>query len=170
MNAGPVKRVVIIGSESALAEHYGTVWVPEYGRTYSEGRVHSSQPWRSDEFIHIATEQVRMEDALAMLANKVLICDTDAFATSIWHERYMGTPSTAVRAIAATRKYDLYVVTDANIPFVEDDIRDGESFRQWMQRRFIEELSKGPTPMIVVSGPHEQRFAAAVKRIDQILI
>ena len=173
-----VKRVVIIGSESsgtttlarALAEHYRTVWVPEYGRTYSEGRLHSSQPWNTDEFIHIATGQVRMEDALAMLTNKVLICDTDAFATSIWHERYMGVPSDDVKAIAATRKYDLYVVTDADIPFVEDDIRDGESFRQWMQQRFIEELSKGPTPMIVVSGPHEQRFAAAVKKIDEILI
>jgi HTH-type transcriptional regulator, transcriptional repressor of NAD biosynthesis genes len=173
-----VKRVVIIGSESsgtttlarALAEHYRTVWVPEFGRTYSEGRQYVGQPWRSEEFVHIATEQIRMEDALARLANRVLICDTDAFATSIWHERYMGTPSDDVKAIAATRKYDLYVVTDANIPFVGDDIRDGESFRQWMQGRFIEELSKTSTPMIVVSGPHEDRFAAAVKRIDQILV
>lgn len=178
MNAAPVTRVVIIGSESsgtttlarALADHYRTVWVPEYGRTYSEGRVHSSQPWRTDEFTFIAAEHVRMEDALAMLANKVLICDTDAFATSIWHERYLGASSADVQAIAATRKYDLYVVTDANIPFVEDDIRDGESYRQWMQRRFIEELSKKPTPMILVSGPHEERFVAAVRRIDEILV
>ena len=177
MSAAPVRRVVIIGSESsgtttlarALAEHYHTVWVPEYGRTYSEGRLHSNQPWRSDEFIHIAIEQTRMEDALAMLANEVLICDTDAFATSIWHERYMGTPSNEVKAIVASRNYDLYVVTDANIPFAQDDIRDGESFRQWMQGRFVEELSKSSTPMIVVSGPHEERFAAAVKRIDEIL-
>lgn len=177
MNAAPVKRVVIIGSESsgtttlarALAEHYRTVWVPEYGRTYSEGRVHSSQPWRSDEFTHIATEQVRMEDALATLAHDVLICDTDAFATSIWHERYLGTPSEDVRAIAAARKYDLYVVTDVDIPFEQDDIRDGESFRQWMQGRFIEELSASSTPMIVVSGAHDERLAVAVKRIDEIL-
>ena len=172
-----VKRVVIIGSESsgtttlarALAEHYGTTWVPEFGRTYSEGRVYSSQPWRSDEFTFIAIEQARMEDALATLANKVLICDTDPFATAIWHERYLGTSSNAVRAIADGRHYDLYIVTDVNIPFVADDIRDGESFRHWMQRRFVEELSKKSTPMIVVSGPHEQRFAAAVSRIDQIL-
>jgi NadR type nicotinamide-nucleotide adenylyltransferase len=178
MNAAPITRVVIIGSESsgtttlasALAEHYRTVWVPECGRTYSEGRQYVGQPWHSDEFVHIATEQIRMEDALARLANKVLICDTDAFATSIWHERYMGAPSEDVKAIAATRRYDLYVVTDVNIPFEHDSIRDGESFRQWMQGRFIEELSRGPTPMIVVSGPHEERFAAAVKRIDQILV
>jgi HTH-type transcriptional repressor of NAD biosynthesis genes len=172
-----VKRVVIIGSESsgtttlarALAEHYHTTWVPEFGRTYSDGRQYCGQPWRSDEFTFIAIEQARMEDALATMANKVLICDTDPFATAIWHERYMGRPSEAVRAIADSRRYDLYVVTDVNIPFVHDDIRDGESFRQWMQGRFVEELSKMATPMIVVSGPHEERLAAAVSRIDQIL-
>jgi NadR type nicotinamide-nucleotide adenylyltransferase len=173
-----VKRVVVIGSESsgtttlarALAEHYRTTWVPEIGRTYSEGRVHSSQPWRSDEFEFIAIEQARMEDALATLANEVLICDTDPFATAIWHERYMGQPSDAVQEIAGSRRYDLYIVTDVDIPFERDDIRDGESFRHWMQERFIEELSKVPTPMIVVTGPHEERFAAAVKRIDAILV
>jgi NadR type nicotinamide-nucleotide adenylyltransferase len=169
---------VIIGSESsgtttlarALAVHYRTAWVPEFGRTYTEGRQHSRQPWRSEEFTFIAIEQARMEDALASIANRVLICDTDPFATAIWHERYMGTSSDDVRAIAAARRYDLYVVTDANIPFEQDDIRDGESFRQWMQGRFIEELSKEPAPMIVVTGPHEDRFAAAVKPIDEILV
>jgi NadR type nicotinamide-nucleotide adenylyltransferase len=177
MSVAAVRRVVVIGSESsgtttlarALAEHYRTVWVPEYGRTYSEGRVHSSQPWRSDEFTFIAIEQARMEDALAALANRVLICDTDPFATAIWHERYMGTASPEVQAIADARTYDLYIVTDVNIPFAPDDIRDGESFREWMQGRFIDELSKKPTPMIVVTGPHEERFAAAVKKIDEIL-
>lgn len=178
MSVAPVKRVVVIGSESsgtttlarALAGHYRTVWVPEYGRTYTEGRVHSSQPWRSDEFTFIAIEQARMEDALATLANQVLICDTDPFATAIWHERYLGTSSEAVQAIVDTRTYDLYVVTDVNIPFEQDAIRDGESFREWMQGRFVEELSKKPTPMIVVTGAHEERFAAAVKKIDEILV
>jgi len=177
MNAHPVKRVVIIGSESsgtttlarALAEHYRTVWVPEYGRTYSEGRQPCGQPWRSDEFTFIALEQARLEDTLAALANGVLICDTDPLATSIWHERYMGQPSDAVREIASRRTYDLYIVTDANIPFVQDDIRDGEPLRQWMQGRFIEELAKMRQPTMVVSGSHEERFAAAVKRIDDML-
>ena len=167
---------MVIGSESsgtttlarALAGHYRTVWVPEYGRAYSEGRQPCGQSWRSDEFTFIAIEQARMEDALATLANRVLICDTDPFVTSIWHERYMGQPSDAVREVANSRSYDLYIVTDANIPFVQDDIRDSEPLRQWMQGRFIEELARMPTPMIVVSGPHEERFAAAVRRIDEL--
>ena len=177
MNALPVKRVVVIGSESsgtttlarALAGHYRTAWVPEYGRMYSQGRQPCDRPWRSDELTFIALEQARMEDALATLANRVLICDTDPFATSIWHERYMGQPSDAVREIAGSRRYDLYIVTDASIPFVQDDIRDSEPLRQWMQERFVEELAGMSVPVIVVSGPHQERFAAAVSRIDELL-
>jgi NadR type nicotinamide-nucleotide adenylyltransferase len=170
-------RVVIIGAEStgkttlatALAEHYRTAWVPEFGRLYTEARRYRSELWRSDEFTYIATEQARMEDALASIANRVLICDTDPFATAIWHERYLGAPSADVQAVASARRYDLYILTDVDTPFVPDDIRDGESIRQWMHERFRDELSRMPTPLIVVSGPREARLAAAVARINALL-
>jgi NadR type nicotinamide-nucleotide adenylyltransferase len=172
-----MKRIVIIGAEStgkttlamALAEHYQTTWVPEFGRLYTEARRPRGELWHSDEFTFIATEQARMEDALARIANKVLICDTDPFATAIWHERYLGTPSADVQAVASGRAYDLYILTDVDTPFVPDDIRDGESIRQWMHDRFYDELSRMTTPMIVVSGPHEERLAAAVARISALL-
>jgi HTH-type transcriptional repressor of NAD biosynthesis genes len=172
-----VKRVVILGAEStgtttlsiALAEHYQTTWVPEFGRLYTEARRPRGELWRSDEFTFIAVEQARMEDALARLANKVLICDTDPFATAIWHERYLNAPSNAVQAVAATRKYDLYILTDTDIPFVQDGIRDGEHIRQWMHDRFRDELSGLATPMLVVAGSHEHRLAAAIARIDPLL-
>jgi HTH-type transcriptional regulator, transcriptional repressor of NAD biosynthesis genes len=171
-------RIVIIGAEStgkttlatALAEHYRTAWVPEFGRLYTEARRYLGERWRSDEFTYIAAEQARMEDALAVIANRVLICDTDPFATAIWHERYLGAPSAEVQAVASGRTYDLYILTDVDTPFVPDDIRDGESIRQWMHDRFVNELSRMQTPMLLVSGPHERRLAEAVKRIDGILI
>ena len=170
-------RVVILGAEStgkttlaiALAEHYQTTWVPEFGRLYTEARRPRGELWRSDEFTFIATEQVRMEDALARSANRVLICDTDAFATAIWHERYLGQPSPAVLAVAAGRRYDLYILTDVDTPFVPDDIRDGESIRGWMHKRLQDELSLMRVPVLLLSGPHEQRLAAAIARIDSLL-
>jgi HTH-type transcriptional regulator, transcriptional repressor of NAD biosynthesis genes len=172
-----MKRVLIVGAEStgkttlaiALAEHYQTTWVPEFGRLYTEARRPRGELWTSDEFTFIATEQVRMEDALERIANRVLICDTDAFATAIWHERYLGVPSAAVLAAAAGRTYDLYVLTDVDTPFVPDDIRDGESIRQWMHQRFQDELSRMAVPVLFVSGPREQRLAAAIARIDALL-
>ena len=172
-----MKRVVIVGAEStgkttlalALARHYRTTWVPEFGRLYTEARQPRGELWRSHEFTFIAAEQVPMEDALERLANRVLISDTDAFATAIWHERYLGTLSPDVLAIAAGRRYDLYILTDVDTPFVPDDIRDGQSIRQWMHQRFVDELSQMAVPMLLVSGPHEQRLKAAIARIDSLL-
>ena len=95
MRAWFVKRVVVIGAESTgkttlarqLAEHFDTVWVPEFGREHWERkiaglRVTDPPPsWSSDEFVEIATEQQRRENAAARVANRVLFCDTNAFAT-----------------------------------------------------------------------------------------
>lgn len=94
------KRVCLVGAEStgkttlaaALAAHYRTAWVPEYGREYAEAKLARGEydAWTSDEFTQIAAEQCRREDAAACQSAGLLICDTDAFATSIWHRRYLG--------------------------------------------------------------------------------
>jgi NadR type nicotinamide-nucleotide adenylyltransferase len=82
------KRICLVGAEStgkttlakALAAHYLTSWVREYGREYSE-RKHTGAAgynWTADEFTHIAQIQADRENAAARHANKILICDTDA--------------------------------------------------------------------------------------------
>ncbi len=86
-------RVCLVGAESTgkttlarlLAEHYKTVWVAEYGREYSERKLEKDacSAWTSNEFAHIARTQCHLEDDAARHANKILICDTDAFATGI---------------------------------------------------------------------------------------
>lgn len=172
------RRIAVVGAEStgtttlakALAAHYKTVWVPEYGRFFSEGKVFGDAhaAWRSDEFVHIAKMQSASEDMLARAANGILICDTDAFATSLWHERYMGTRSTEVEAIAATRKYDLYILTGDEIPFVQDGLRDGEHIRHAMHARFRERLLEEKKHFIEVKGSEAERLAKAVEVIDAL--
>lgn len=170
-------RICIIGAEStgtttlakALASHYKTVWVPEYGRSYAEGKLTSEEVgWNTEEFIKIAEGQNTLEDALAEQSNGLVICDTDAFATSVWHERYMHSRSTNVERIANMRSHDLYIVTGDEIPFVQDGTRDGESIRHWMHERFIERLNEDHKPYILVTGTPEERMKAAVNAIDQL--
>jgi len=74
-----------------------------------------------------------------------------------------------VLAVAAGRRYDLYILTEVDTPFVPDDIRDGESIRGWMHKRFQDELSRMGVPVLLLSGRHEQRLAAAIARIDSLL-
>ena len=173
------KRICLVGAESTgkttlaqmLAERYQTVWVPEYGREYSERKLaeEGEYNWRSDEFALIAKTQCERENEAACRANKILICDTDAFATGVWHRRYMGERSPEVEAIAADhRRPDLYLLTDVNTPFIQDGTRDGELIREWMHETFVAELTAQRRPFRLVSGPLQNRFNRAVECIDEV--
>jgi HTH-type transcriptional repressor of NAD biosynthesis genes len=176
------KRISVVGAESTgtttlardLAEHYRTVWVPEYGREYCEklqaaGVDLWTYQWRSEEFTDIARKQQQMEDDLAREANRLLVCDTDVVATGIWHQRYMGTGSPEVEAIAAAHRHDLYLLTDCDLPFVQDGLRDGETIRQWMTRRFEEVLAERGLTWVKISGSGGQRLLAAIRQVDRFL-
>ena len=179
VRAAMVPRVCVIGAEStgsttlaqALAEHYQTVWAPEFGRTHTEGRRYlpPDTRWTSREFLFIAETQNRFEDELACIANRILICDTDSFATCIWEERYLGCQSPEVVSAAGGRRMDLYLLTDVNIPFVQDGIRDGEHIRTAMHSRFIEELTRLDKPYLIASGAHEFRLALAIEECDKVM-
>jgi HTH-type transcriptional repressor of NAD biosynthesis genes len=178
-----VKRVCIVGAESTgtttlardLAEHYSTNWVSEYGREVSEERLAAAGrmedvKWSTDDFIRIARTQSVHEDRAAREASRVLICDTDALATAVWHERYVGFWSPKVAAVSAGRRYDLYILTDCDIPFVQDGTRDGERLRRWMTERFKDLLTKRGSRWLIVSGDKKTRLELAVAAIDPLLV
>lgn len=172
-----IKTVCVLGAESTgtttlskgLARYYKTQWVAEYGREYCEkNNKLENDTWTSEEFEHIAATQNLLEDLYESRANNVLICDTNAFATNLWHERYMGFMSPVVKKLADSRKYNLYILTDVDIPFVQDGTRDGELVRHDMHKRFLEELQKQKTPFIIVSGSRKKRISDSVRVIDTI--
>ena len=173
-------RVCVVGAESTgkttlsqdLARHFGTVWVPEYGREYSERKLAAGggYDFRPEEFAHIAARQCELEDEAARRANRILICDTDAFTTGVWHRRYVGARSPEVEGIAARhRRHDLYILTDIDTPFVQDGTRDGERVRGWMHGVFVEELRAQGRPYRPVSGPRDERLRQAVGYIEDLL-
>ena len=141
------RRIVVLGSEStgtttlanALADHYNTKCVPEFGRTYTEWKYgKGNTSWKPEEFIHIANEQNKLEDMFARNANKLLICDTDAFATSVWYWRYITCNQfvddiTEKRIekqlkdiVKAREQNQIYIVTNTDIPFVQDEKNPGK--------------------------------------------
>ncbi len=172
-------HIVCVGAESTgtttltkdLAHHFQTSWVPEYGRTYYEGKMTSPylNTWTTNEFVHIAKMQNQMEEELAKQANKILVCDTNSFATQVWHERYVGFMSSEVSKVAKKTRADLYILTNTDIPFVQDGTRDGEHQRQNMHNRFLEELKKQNLKYIVVSGSKKKRLDTAITEINKLL-
>ncbi|MET8575271.1 AAA family ATPase [Streptomyces sp. NPDC005012] len=189
------RRVVVLGAESTgtttlardLAERYrarggvwaGTRWVPEYGREFSERKLAALGPagtwtdvsFASEEFPLIAAGQLAREDRAAREGAPVLFCDTDAFATTIWHERYLGSANPAVARVAEEgRRQHLWLLTDhADVPFEDDGLRDGEHLRPWMTDRFAAELTRTGRPFRVLRGSREQRLAEAVEAVERLL-
>lgn len=168
-------RVCVLGAEStgtttlaqALAAHYATEWVAEYGREYSWLKQQRGEiNWCSSEFVHIAEEQNCRENVAARRANRVLIADTNSFATTLWHRRYMNFDSVPLAAVAGRARCDLYLLTGDEIPFVQDGLRDGEGIRQTMHSWFAAALAQQSVPWLELRGNHSTRLAAASAAID----
>lgn len=106
---------------------------------------------------------------MARDAQKVLVHDTNPFATELWHERLVGGVNIVARTYTEERQYDLYLVTDVSIPFVQDGTREGGEGRIAMHNRFIEELSLRGMRYAVVSGTRTERLAFAVSAIETML-
>ncbi|MEV4998938.1 AAA family ATPase [Streptomyces niveus] len=197
VRAALTRRVVVLGAEStgtttlalALAEHYrarGGVWartryVPEYGREFSENRLASLRERRpgaqwedvgftTEDFPLIARRQNASEEEAARAGSPVLICDTDSFATTVWHERYVGGRNPEIEEIADRVPHHLWLLTGhEGVAFEDDGLRDHEELRPWMTGRFKAELTRTGRTYLMLEGPREKRLADAVAAVDALL-
>ena len=90
-------KVVLFGPESTgkttlsrqLAEHYGTLWVPEYAREYLQEKWNREQKTcEPKDLIPIAQGQIKMENEMTKKATNLLVCDTDLLETKVYSEAY----------------------------------------------------------------------------------
>ena len=90
-----IKKIAIVGPESTgkstmaarLAEHYRTVWVPEYARGYCE-KLTAPCSWQDE--INMFYGQLELEAELLPLADRILICDTTFITVKIWSDHVLG--------------------------------------------------------------------------------
>ena len=174
------RRVVTVGAEStgkstlaaALAERFTTVVVPEYGRSYWEGRRHlPDQAWTSREFRHIAATHHNIEAELARRAsNGLVVLDTDALVTNVWQERYRGSTDSRLGDIATAHRPDLYLICSPDFDWVQDGTRESADQRLWMHRRTLELVRASGVPFEVLNGDHEARLRRASKLVDELTL
>lgn len=170
-------RIVIVGAESTgtttlaeeLAKEYKTAWVPEIGRYYADAINSRNKEWSDGDFKSIAKTQQTLENEIAENSKGLIICDTNATATTLWQKRYLGRSTKKVEEIASKDKVNLYIITDCDIPFVQDGTRDGEHIRKQMHEWFVDKISSGTTPFIIVSGSIEERSKQSIKYINKVI-
>jgi NadR type nicotinamide-nucleotide adenylyltransferase len=125
-----MKRVCLHGPESVgksrlaaqLAAHFGTAWVPEYGRTHCEEHGTDLDGAALLEIAQVQQAMVaKAQSAAAAHGRDVLILDTDALMTAVWCDM-MGVPRDPW--FAAFDDYaDLYLLCDIDLPWVDDGTR-----------------------------------------------
>lgn len=170
-----IKKVVIIGPECTgkselsefLAAEFDTVWVEEYARTYIESLDRSYTP---EDLPVIARGQLSREDALVSKANRVLICDTDLYVIKVWSNFKYGYCDPQILESIASRKYDLYLLSYIDIPWVFDPLREHPDERGVLFELYHEEMQKQNVPFQIIKGSREERRSLATAAVKNLLL
>ncbi|GAC1307846.1 MAG: hypothetical protein NVSMB24_20580 [Mucilaginibacter sp.] len=170
-----IKKIAIVGPESTgkstmsayLANHYNTVWVPEFAREYCEKLT--AQPTWQDE-INMFHGQLALEKELLPKANRLLICDTTFITVKIWSDQTFGRSPQEVLDELPKHPYDLYLLLSIDLPWQEDPLRDFPHMREHFMAVWHKELQALNAWYHVITGTGSDRYASAVKAIDYFLV
>lgn len=169
-----VRRICLFGPESTgkstlateLAKHFQTVPVMEFARELLNPQ---QGVCRETDIPLIARGQAAAEETLARHANKLLICDTDPLLTCVWSEFLFGTCSVELREAAQARHYDLTLLLDIDIPWVDDQQRFLAHRRAEFFSRCREALEETGRRFVIIRGDRNARFDACVTAIEDLL-
>ena len=172
------KRIVIYGPESTgkttlardLANHYKTKWVPEYAREYLQKKWDLYKgKCDLDDLINIALGQIKMENKIISKSKKFIFCDTNILVTKVWSEtHFAGYSSPEIKNILKSVRYDYYFLTNIDVPWVKDDLRDRPDNREEMFNYFRKQLDIDEIQYSLVSGDNEERLKKAILILNKI--
>lgn len=169
------KRILILGPESTgkstlaedLANHFGEPWVPEFAREYLEN---INRPYRFEDLLEIGKGQAAFEDELAGKANRFLFCDTDLRVIHIWSEHRFGKTNPWVLEEIRRRKYDLILLTDTDLPWTPDPLREYPELeiRQYFFEKYLKLARESGFAFEIISGDRALRKQKAVELVNKL--
>jgi HTH-type transcriptional repressor of NAD biosynthesis genes len=161
-----VHRIVLLGGESsgkstlaaALAAHYDTVWVHEYGRELWEQQ---NGIMSESDLLAIAQQQIRREEAASRAANGYLFCDTSPLTTAGYGLWMFGRIDPQLWQLAG-RRYHAAILCEPDFPFVQDGSRRDQAFRAEQHAWYLDQIATFECPVLTVGGSLPQRLATVV--------
>ena len=118
----------------------------------------------------IAYGQTKLENEKLKRANKFLFCDTNLMVTKVFSEVYYNYCDPLLDKAAKKHQYDLFFLTDIDVPWEKDDLRDSPDNRKSVFEVFKARLIKNKKPFITLSGDKTSRLKLAVSIIDSLVI
>ena len=129
--------------------------------------------WTAADFDAVAAEQTRRENQAAAAGSPLLVCDTDAFATSVWERRYLGGRARGLQSWATTDlpRHGVYLLTShEGVQWRDDGLREGDlKVRAAMTGWFVQGLTAAGQSWVMLTGSVAERLALAVRVTDAVL-
>ena len=169
-----LKKIAVTGPEStgkstlseALAEEFGCPSVPEFARKYLHGRT---PPYKESDLIAIAKGQWQSEQEAILNAAGLIIADTEMTVMKIWCEHAFGKCLPLIQQYWEIQEYDLYLLTDIDLPWGPDPLREHPDLRQYFFHLYKNLLEERKVNYAVISGVGEERLANARIEIKKML-
>jgi NadR type nicotinamide-nucleotide adenylyltransferase len=169
-----VVRIAITGPESTgkselakqLSIYYKTIFVPEIAREYL---AKLGKAYVFEDIVKIAKEQLETENALAGKAKNILFCDSDMVVTKIWSSFKYGKCDPWIRAKVKSHRYDLYLLCNIDLPWVEDPLRENPGQREELFGIYLKELQELKANFEIISGTGMERTENAILAVEQAL-
>jgi NadR type nicotinamide-nucleotide adenylyltransferase len=183
-----LKKIVVIGPESTgkstlceqLAQHYDTTWCPEFAREYL---LANGTNYEYDDLQTIAKGQLALEDeyvttlernSLPMLedgGHLPLFIDTDMYVMKVWCEFVFGKCHRFILDEIIKREYDLYLLCNIDLPWVEDELREYPDIqsRKKLYTIYKDIMTNQSVPWVEISGDYNERLQKAISAVDKLL-
>ena len=170
-------KIAIYGPESTgkttlakqLAEHYESVWAPEFARDYLQNKWDTAQnKCEPEDLMPIAIGQTKLENDALSIANKYLFADTCLLATKVFSEIYYNFCDPILDKAARKHQYDLFFLTNIDVPWEKDDLRDSPQEREQIFNTFKKVLIQNNKAFITLSGNQNTRLKEAIAILNDL--
>ncbi|MEY3589752.1 MAG: hypothetical protein RLZZ466_272 [Bacteroidota bacterium] len=183
-----LKKIVVIGPESTgkstlcrqLAEHFETVWCPEYAREYL---LTNGKDYSYTDLLAIAKGQIAGEENWAELLEKraaplleqdydiPYFIDTNMVVMKVWAEFVFNKCHPFIEEQLAKRKYDHYLLCEPDLEWEKDELREYPDLETREKLFFIYKnyLEQQSIPWTLIKGKNEDRIQSAIRTVNKIL-
>ena len=170
-------KITVFGPESTgkttlcqqLANHFNEPWIAEYAREYLQNKFKNQQKTcEPTDLLPIAVGQMALENNAISIAKKLLFCDTNLLLTKVYSELTYGFCDPILDAAAKKHEYDLFFLTDVDVPWQADNLREKPQNREEDFQYFKNTLLQNHKPYVTLSGTSEQRLQKAIHVILEL--
>jgi len=175
LNRTPIK-IAVVGPESTgkstltseLAAYFECPVVPEIARIYLET---CGAEYTAEIVEHIARLQIEAEEeAIKNNPNaEILVCDTNLLVIKVWMEHAYGYCPEWIKESLAQYDYSLTFLTDIDIPWEPDLLREHPDKREYFMSLYKDELIDFQVGYHLISGNREERLKNAVYLVKRML-